>query len=62
MASKPSASGTDLAKRARSMRKLGSAATPPRILELVADEAISAGWERLNGRHGRGLCSDWERS
>jgi hypothetical protein len=21
-------------------------------LELVDDEAVSAGWERLNGRHG----------
>jgi len=25
---------------------------PARILELVAEKAISAGWERLNGRHG----------
>jgi hypothetical protein len=35
---------------------------PARILELVADEAVSAGWERLNGRHGRGLYLDWERA
>jgi hypothetical protein len=28
----------------------------------VADEAVSAGWERLNGRHGRGLYLDWERA
>ena len=25
---------------------------PARILELVGDEAVSAGWEGLNGRHG----------
>jgi hypothetical protein len=35
---------------------------PARILELVADEAVSAGWERLNGRHGRGLCLGWKRA
>jgi hypothetical protein len=27
-------------------------------LELVDYEAVSAGWERLNGRHGRGLYFD----
>ena len=35
---------------------------PARILELVADETVSAGWERLNGRHGCGLCLGWERA
>src|ERR1700745_2528106 len=35
---------------------------PARILELVGDEAVSSGWERLNGRHGRGLYLDWERA
>jgi hypothetical protein len=60
MASKPSASGTDLAKRALDA-EAGLGGNPARILELVADEAVSAGWERLNGRHGRGLCLDWER-
>ena len=29
----------------------GLRGNPARILELVADEAVSAGWERLNGRH-----------
>ena len=61
MASKPSASGRDLAKRARSMRKPGSAATPPEYWNWWLMKR-SAGWERLNGRHGRGLCLDWERS
>jgi hypothetical protein len=28
---------------------------PARILELVADEAVSASWEGLNDRHRRGL-------
>jgi hypothetical protein len=32
------------------------------LLYLLADEAVSAGWERLNGRHGRGLCLGWERA
>ena len=31
--------------------KAGLGGNPARILELVADEAVSAGWERLNGRH-----------
>ena len=35
----------------------GLGGNPARILELVGDEAVSAGWERLNGRHG-GLCLD----
>jgi hypothetical protein len=39
----------------------GLGGNPARILELVADEAVSAGWERLNSRHGRGLCLGWER-
>ena len=30
----------------------GLGGNPARILELVDDEAVSAGWERLNGRHG----------
>src|SRR6516165_8386721 len=40
----------------------GFGRNPARILELVADEAVSAGWERLNGRHGCGLCLGWERA
>src|SRR5262249_43236584 len=40
----------------------GLGGNPARILELVAHEAVSAGWERLNGRHGRGLCLGWERA
>jgi hypothetical protein len=36
----------------------GLGGNPARVLELVGDEAVSAGWERLNGRHGRGLYSD----
>ena len=28
----------------------------------MADEAVSAGWERLNGWHGRGLGLGWERT
>jgi hypothetical protein len=55
------ASSLGLAKRARSMRKPGWAATPPEHW-TVADEAVSAGWERLNGRHGRGLLFGWERA
>ena len=38
----------------------GLGGTPAKILELVGDEAVSAGWERLNGRHGRGLYLDWD--
>ena len=30
----------------------GLGGNPARILELVGDEAVSAGWEGLNGRHG----------
>ena len=30
----------------------GLGGNPARILELVDDEAVSAGWERLNGRRG----------
>src|ERR1700730_3350569 len=30
----------------------GLGGNPARILELVDDEAVSAGWERLNDRHG----------
>ena len=40
----------------------GLGGNPARVLELVGDEAVSAGWETLNGRHGRGLYSDWERA
>jgi len=40
----------------------GLGGNPARILKLVADEAVSAGWEGLNGRHGRGLCLSWERA
>ena len=61
MASKPSASGRDLAKRALDA-EAGLGGNPARILELVADKPVSAGWERLNGRHRRGLCLSWERA
>jgi hypothetical protein len=30
----------------------GLSGNPARILELVGDEAVSASWERLNGRDG----------
>jgi hypothetical protein len=40
----------------------GLGGNPARILELVDYEAVSAGWKRLNGRHGRGLYLDWERA
>jgi hypothetical protein len=30
----------------------GLGGNPAGILELVADEAVSAGWERLKGWHG----------
>jgi hypothetical protein len=40
----------------------GLGGNPARILELVDYEAVSAGWERLNGRHGRVLFLDWERA
>ena len=47
-------------QRSREARALhaeaGLGGNPARILELMADEAVSAGWERLNRRHGRGLC------
>ena len=47
-------------QRSREARALhaeaGLGGNPARILELMADEAVSAGWERLNCRHGRGLC------
>jgi hypothetical protein len=36
----------------------GLGGNPARILELVDYEAVSAGWERLNVRHGRGLYLD----
>jgi hypothetical protein len=29
----------------------GPSGNPARILELVGDEAVATGWERLNGRH-----------
>jgi hypothetical protein len=32
--------------------KAGLGGNTARILELVAHEAVSTGWERLNGRHG----------
>jgi hypothetical protein len=31
----------------------GLGGNPAGVLELMGDEAVSAGWERLNGRHGR---------
>ena len=52
--------------RSREARALdaeaGLGGNPARILELMDDEAVSAGWERLNGGHGGGLYSDWERA
>jgi hypothetical protein len=36
----------------------GLGSNPARILELVDYESVSAGWERLNGRHGRDLYLD----
>jgi hypothetical protein len=61
IASKPSANANGLAKRALNAEaRLGG--NPAGILELVANEAVPAGSERLNGRHKRGLCLHWERA
>ena len=46
-------------QRSREARALdaeaGLGGDPARILKLMADEAVSTGWERLNRRHGHGL-------
>jgi len=40
----------------------GLGGNPARVLELVGDEAVSAGWERLNGRAWARPLFRWKRA